>query len=64
MTDTKKRRRKGERKDGRIARTLTVGVKPDGKPDRKFFYGKTITEAETLRNEYKRLLKTEPVRLS
>jgi integrase len=59
MTEPKKkRRRKGERPDGRIARTLTVGKKPDGTPIRKFFYGKTITEAERLRDEYKRLLKT------
>ena len=45
--NTKKHRRgNGEgsvyqRKDGTWAAVLTVGVKPDGKPDRKFLYGKT-----------------------
>ena len=49
--NTKKHRRgNGEgsvyqRKDGTWAAVLTVGVKPDGKPDRKFLYGKTRKEA-------------------
>lgn len=48
--NTKKHRRgNGEgsvyqRKDGTWAAVLTVGVKPDGKPDRKFLYGKTRKE--------------------
>lgn len=44
--EKKKRKRKGERKDGRIQVTFTVGYKPDGKPDRKVFYGYTREEAE------------------
>ena len=48
--NTKKHRRgNGEgsvyqRKDGTWAAVLTVGVKQDGKPDRKFLYGKTRKE--------------------
>ena len=49
----KTRKKKGERKDRRIQVTLTVGVKPDGSPDRKSFYGKTRTEANRKRDEYK-----------
>ena len=54
--NTKKHRRgNGEgsvyqRKDGTWAAVLTVGVKQDGKPDRKFLYGKTRKEvADKLR---------------
>lgn len=36
-----------QRKDGTWAAVLTVGTKPDGKPDRKFLYGKTRAEAAT-----------------
>lgn len=40
-----------QRKDGSWAAALTVGVKPDGKPDRKFLYGKTRKEvADKLRD--------------
>lgn len=47
------RKRKGERPDGLIQVSLTVGHKEDGKPDRKFFYGHTRAEAEAKRAEYK-----------
>lgn len=49
----KTRKKKGERKDHRIQVTLTIGVKPDGSPERKSFYGKTRTEANRKRDEYK-----------
>lgn len=40
-----------QRKDGSWAAVLTVGTKPDGKPDRKFLYGKTRKEvADKLRD--------------
>lgn len=48
-----KKKRKGERKDGRIVRTLTDGRKPDGRPNVKYFYGDTIKEAEAQRDAYK-----------
>lgn len=55
--NTKKHRRgNGEgsiyqRKDGTWAAVLTIGTRPDGKPDRKFFYGKTRKEvADKLRD--------------
>lgn len=39
-----------QRKDGTWAAVITVGVKPNGKPDRKFLYGKTRKDvAEKLR---------------
>lgn len=50
----KPRKTRGLRKDGRIKRTLNVGTKPNGKPDIKYFYGKTITEAEAEREKYKK----------
>ena len=53
MSATKKRRR-GERADGRIQVTLTIGRRSDGKPEKKVFYGKTRLEAERKRDEYKR----------
>lgn len=60
--NTKKHRRgNGEgsvyqRKDGTWAAVLTVGVKPDGKPDRKFLYGKTRKEvADKLREAQNKL---------
>lgn len=52
-----KRKRKGERPDGLIQRSLQVGYKPDGRPDRKFFYGHTAKEAEEKRDAYKRRLR-------
>lgn len=54
MSAEKKRRRRGERADKRIQVTLTLGRRPDGKPDRKSFYGRTRAEAEALRDAYKR----------
>lgn len=60
--NTKKHRRgNGEgsiyqRSDGTWAAVLTVGVKPDGKPKRKFYYGKTRKEvAEKLRDAQNKL---------
>lgn len=47
------KKRKGERPDGYIQVTLTIGRKPDGKPNRKTFYGKTRAEAERKREQYK-----------
>lgn len=52
----KKRKRKGERPDGLIQRSLQIGYKPDGTPDRKYFYGHTAAEAERKRDEYKESL--------
>ncbi len=54
MSNEKKRRRRGERADRRIQVTLTLGRRPDGKPDRKSFYGRSRAEAEALRDAYKR----------
>lgn len=51
----KKRKRRGERRDGRILVTLVVGVTEDGKPKRKFFYGHTRQEAERRRSYYMRM---------
>lgn len=60
--NTKKHRRGNnegsiyQRKDGTWAAVLTVGVKENGKPDRKFFYGKTRKEvADKLRDAQNKL---------
>lgn len=54
MADTKsKRKRKGERPDGLIQVSLQIGYKPDGRPDRKYFYGHSRAEAERKRDEYR-----------
>lgn len=53
----KKRKRKGERPDGLIQVSWTDGQKPDGSPNRKFFYGRTREEANYNRDEYKRIRK-------
>lgn len=50
--DKKQRKRKGERADGRIQVTYTDGYRPDGKPNRISFYGKTRDEAKRKRDEY------------
>lgn len=50
------KKRKGERPDGLIQRSLQIGYKPDGSPDRKYFYGHTAKEAEEKRDEYKKSL--------
>lgn len=51
---TRKRKRKGERKDKRIQITYTDGVRPDGRPNRISFYGYTRSEAIEKREKYKR----------
>lgn len=52
MSEIKRRKRRGERPDGRIQVTLTDGIRPDGKPNRLSFYGSTRKEAEQKRQEY------------
>lgn len=47
-------KKKGERPDGLIQVTLTVGMSRDGKRLRKSFYGATRAEAEKKRDEYAR----------
>lgn len=47
------KKRRGERKDGLIQVSLQIGYKPDGRPDRKYFYGHSRAEAERKRDEYK-----------
>lgn len=53
MEEKKTRKKRGERKDGLIQVTYTDGYREDGKPNRISFYGKTRTEAERKREEYK-----------
>lgn len=45
----KKRKRRGERSDGMIQVSATVGFDADGKRVRKYFYGRTRAEAEEAR---------------
>lgn len=52
MDKSKKKRSKGVRSDKRIQVTYVDGRKPDGKPNKKFFYGKTRSEAEAKRKAY------------
>ena len=47
------KKRKGERPDGLIQVSLSVGFRADGKPDRKYFYGHSRAEAEKKRDEFK-----------
>ncbi len=47
------KKRRGERPDGLIQVSIQTGYKPDGRPNRKFFYGHTRAEAERKRDEYK-----------
>ncbi len=56
MTDKpkEKRKRRGERPDGRIQVTLVIGRKPNGKPKIQSSYGRTRAEAEAKREAYKR----------
>jgi integrase len=55
MSDQPKRRkRRGERSDGTIMVTATVGFGPDGKRQRKYFYGRTRAEAEAKRAAFLR----------
>lgn len=53
MADRTKKKRRGERPDGLIQVSIQIGYKPDGRPDRKYFYGHTRAEAERKRDEYK-----------
>lgn len=63
MPGNKKKHRRGngegsiyQRKDGTWAAVLTIGVRENGKPDRKFFYGKTRKEvADKLRDAQNKL---------
>lgn len=52
MSESRKRKRRGERPDGRIQVTLTDGIRKDGKPNRISFYGSTRKEAEQKRQQY------------
>jgi integrase len=47
------KKRRGERPDGLIQVSIQIGYKPDGRPDRKYFYGHSRAEAERKRDEYK-----------
>lgn len=47
------KKRRGERPDGLIQVSMQMGYKPDGRPNRKYFYGHTRAEAERKRDEYK-----------
>jgi integrase len=63
--NNKPRRANGEgsialRKDGRYQYSVAIGTNADGSFKRKFFYGKTPTEA---RNKYKKYLKDNPIPL-
>ncbi len=51
MSNTRKR--KGERPDGYIQVTLTIGKDGAGKPIRKYFFGKTRAEAERKREAFR-----------
>lgn len=53
MSEKVKRKRKGERPDGLIQVSIQTGYKPDGRPERKYFYGHSRAEAERKRDEYK-----------
>lgn len=58
MADEKKKRKpRGMRPDGRIQVSYTDGKKPDGSPNRIFFYGHTRAEAEAARDQYKEFKK-------
>ena len=49
-----KKKRRGERADGRILVTLVIGTDEQGKTVRKYFYGNTREEAVRKRDRYKR----------
>lgn len=53
MGDKKVRKKRGERKDGRVQITYTDGYREDGKPNRISFYGRSRAEAERKRDAYK-----------
>ena len=46
-----------KRPDGFYQRSITVGRRPDGKPQRKTIYAKTLKELETKASEYERQLR-------
>lgn len=46
-----------KRADGRWESAITIGYKPDGKPDRKYFYGKTQKEVKEKVAEWQELQK-------
>lgn len=48
-----RKKRKGERPGGLIQVSLQLGFRPDGKPDRKYFYGHTRAEAEQKREAFR-----------
>ena len=48
------KKRIGERPDGLIQLSLQIGYKPDGRPDRKYFYGRSRAEAERKREAYRK----------
>lgn len=58
MAKRTRRRQQGEgsvykrKSDGRWVAELHLGYRPDGKPDRKYFYGSSPTEAMAKRREY------------
>lgn len=52
MDGKKTRKKRGERKDGRIQVTYSDGYRPDGKLNRISFYGRTRAEAIAKRDEY------------
>lgn len=52
------KKRIGERPDGLIQLSLQVGYKPDGRPDRKYFYGHTRAEAERKRDAFRATLQS------
>lgn len=51
--DKQRRKKKGERKDGRVQVTLTTGMDERGRPIRKSFFGRSRAEACRKRDEYK-----------
>ncbi len=53
----KPRKPRGMRKDNRIQVSYTDGKKPDGSPNRLWFYGRTRAEAEAARDQYKEFKK-------
>lgn len=50
------RKRAGERPDGLVQVSIQNGFRPDGKPNRKYFYGHTRAEAIQKRDAYKATL--------
>lgn len=52
MDEKKTRKKRGERKDGRIQVTVSIGFDKDGKRIRRSFYGQTRGEAERKRDAY------------